>query len=697
MSESASKRQRRSAEREEDDSNDGHQEAVMDTDGQQQQQQQQPAATASHTTHSIDLEAFAQQFSQIPVVVANVFSFVSLHLVAALPQRLWCHVGCQITQLVMDTHDTAERRFWCGLSFADAFEWGRRLTRLRSIVVKYPWTLTLPGRQRHTYEYRNLSPVIEKLVTALVEGHSEGRRGAAATAAGQPAPTTLESIDISEGSIITGDKAEGRDIRAATEPSAALSPPLNPPPTLTSLTSIMIPGYGPSCPGHGRHWQLPSLETVQVVRGTVYPEMLGGLVATSRCLKELHVECSTYAMADSLRRIPTATAGQPGPLSQLEDIGTLRMSSADSLEGLQAVLVDRGCRSIKKLSVKLEGSYITSSIFATLSAIESFARAVCVSPDIVDIKRADDFDLSLLCDVPTRPEPSLFVQKHIQQLAAGAACVAFDVDPQHFATPLDTPSPAAIVLAQCLTFPNVKDVAVVDQDDWEPDDDGELDVYAGDELDDDAGQPDPLVLDSIPDNAFPDASGLRCHSRKGLAIGRRLLTKMPAVKRITLGRSTEEQAVGMLQAVGGERDLECFEATSVTGVGEGGLTWGDMADQLPTIKRLDLRVEVPEDLGDGDAAGEFGIACVKSLLKIRGIEELKFAVRPADTFKRLVEERTNGDTIEGLEGRFDIEWGWTDVHDERSDGDAIEGLEARYGIRWEGDEEDALTLKPLGT
>jgi len=141
------------------------------------------------------------------------------------------------------------------------------------------------------------------------------------------------------------------------------------------------------------------------------------------------------------------------------------------------------------------------------------------------------------------------------------------------------------------------------------------------------------------------------------AIGSRLVTKMPVVKSIDLMEPTEEQAVGVLQAVGVDKSLECFEAICVTDVGEGGLAWGDMADQLPAIKRLDLRVEVPEDLGDGDAAGEFGIVCVKSLLKIRGIEELKFAVRPADTFKRLVEERTNGDTVEGLEGRFEyIAW-----------------------------------------
>ncbi|CEM01744.1 unnamed protein product [Vitrella brassicaformis CCMP3155] len=72
---------------------------------------------------------------------------------------------------------------------------------------------------------------------------------------------------------------------------------------------------------------------------------------------------------------------------------------------------------------------------------------------------------------------------------------------------------------------------------------------------------------------------------------------------------------------------------------------------------MDVSVDVPEDLGDGDAAGEFGIACVKSLLKIRGIKELWFQPTPNEAFKRLVNERTNGDAIEGLEGRYAISWG----------------------------------------
>ncbi|CEM01765.1 unnamed protein product [Vitrella brassicaformis CCMP3155] len=135
--------------------------------------------------------------------------------------------------------------------------------------------------------------------------------------------------------------------------------------------------------------------------------------------------------------------------------------------------------------------------------------------------------------------------------------------------------------------------------------------------------PDPLVIDLMPLDAFPNAYRFEVNHEKGSVIGSKLVTRMPAC---------------------------------VTGVCEGGLAWGDRAEQLPTITRLDVSVLVPRDLGDGDAAGEFGIACVKSLLKIRGIKVLKLCVQ-SGAFKRLVEERTNGDTVEGLEGRFEyIAW-----------------------------------------
>ncbi|CEM34804.1 unnamed protein product [Vitrella brassicaformis CCMP3155] len=609
-----SKRQRRPAEGEKDDLEEGHKNAAA--------------------SHSIDLEAFAQRFSQIPVVVAYVFSFLSLHLVAALPRRLWRHVGCQITQLVVGAYDTAERRFWCGLSFSDAFEWGRQLTRLESIIVEYPRGLFIqrstPAGRPYGCDSRTLPQMSDKAVTALVEGHSEG----------QPSRPTIGQLHYSEGKTVTISEDEYRYIRAEREQCATL--PLDPALTLTSITSIT--GIPTLCPGRGRHWQLPSLERVQI-EGPVGAQMLGEVVATSRCLKQLQVECTPDVMADSLRCIPVTADGKSGPLSQLEDIGTLKVFTwrAAGLERLQAVLVDRGCRAIKELSVDLGEAEIDGNMFKTLSAIDTFTRTVCVSPGIpVDIKVNGRFNLSLVCEVPTRPAPSFFVQKHIQQLAAKSLRASFSLRPRHLTTPLDTPSTAAIALAECLTFPEVRDVVITKSHDWGPDADAE--------------QPDPVMIDSMANNAFPAASSLSVHTCKGHVIARRLLSKMPAVRRIELTHPTEEQAVNVLQTVGGERELEYFHATWVKGVGVGGVTWGDMTDQLPAIERLFTTIEAPEDLGDGDAAGEFGITCVKTLLKFRGLKGLDFRSEPSDAFKRLVDERTNGNAIDGLEGRYDISW-----------------------------------------
>ncbi|CEM01743.1 unnamed protein product [Vitrella brassicaformis CCMP3155] len=558
-SEAVAKRQRRVGGEEETSS----EEAMPDGPHQQQ------PATASHVPHSIDLEAFAQRFSHIPVVVAYVFSFVSLHLVAALPQRLWRHVGCQITLLVMDTHDTAERRFWCGLSFSDAFEWGRRLTRLMSIVARYPSFFAIPrdGPAMRRKSPECLMHILSSVVPMVVEGHCEGQRAAAA-AAGQPAGGTLESIEYSEfNTAIAIDDDESRELQRIRrrQKKGSLPPPLDPPPTLTSLTSITgIPGdeesiHGPrqpAFPGRRRKWRLPSLERVQAEwTATALGGELGDMVGASRRLKELQVHSNPDSMANTLRRLPVAEAGQPGPLSQLEDledVGTLTFVAMDDFisfdewrEGLgrlQTALVDRGCRSIKRFKAKFEMEPIDRRIFPTLSAIETFTRTVCVKPDIpVDIgitlseehlHETEYFDLSLLCDVPTRPEPSPFIQRHIQQMAAASLGAFFTIRPHHLTTPLDTPSPAAIALAESLTFTKVLDVVITEDDHV---------VYPEEEV-----QPDPVVLDHLPHNAFPAARRLIVNSREGKVMGRKIVHKMPAVTEIELRADpTSEQAVGM--------------------------------------------------------------------------------------------------------------------------------------------------------
>uniref|UniRef100_A0A7S1JQ32 Uncharacterized protein n=1 Tax=Vitrella brassicaformis TaxID=1169539 RepID=A0A7S1JQ32_9ALVE len=144
---------------------------------------------------------------------------------------------------------------------------------------------------------------------------------------------------------------------------------------------------------------------------------------------------------------------------------------------------------------------------------------------------------------------------------------------------------------------------------------------------------------------------------------------MPVLAKIEIGGSwelvetsegvPEADAVRVLEAVGADRHLDLFrvdDSCFVTGVGEGGVTWGERTDELPSMEKLELSVEVPEHLADSDAAGEFGITCVRSLLKIRGLKELALEPRPWSAFARLVQERRHGDSIEGVPGRFVIGW-----------------------------------------
>jgi len=414
---------------------------------------------------------FAQRFIQIPAVIGCVFSFLSIHLAAELPRRLWKHVGSHILNLVVDTYDTAERRFWCGLTglaFADALALGRLLTQLRSIVFIYPRNSRVnprkpfpdfPDRRRGYWATRGnwwgfISPLSHAhdepfhkavlsagtdIIAVLVEGHCEEQR-AAAVAPGPPARGTLESIEfIKGGRTLVIEEDEYDELTSIRRQAAAdgLPAPLDPPPSLDALSTIKGIGHHDFY-RHDRHWQLPSL----------------------RCLKDLR--CTPNSLAGSLARISVAEAGQAGPLAQLEDIGVLDMRDPrngddgilaygkwkEGLDGLKTVLDDRGCHSLKNVSVRFESMSFDTDFLAALSAIETFKQTVCVcAADIPVHIKIPVFDLSVLCDVglSTRPEPepSPAVERRIQQMAADTPWAAFFVAPHHLTTPLDTPSPAA--------------------------------------------------------------------------------------------------------------------------------------------------------------------------------------------------------------------------------------------------------------
>ncbi|CEM11842.1 unnamed protein product [Vitrella brassicaformis CCMP3155] len=644
------------------------------------------ASSSTKTSHSVDLDAFARQFTGIPAIIGCVFSFLSLHLMAQLPKRLWRHVGARVTRLFINTCNGAERRFWCGLSFDAAFSFGRLLTQIECIVIRFPSgsyvRIRIPpsscGRTSSGPSIRYSRILIRRgadIVTALVEGHCDRQRG-------QAARSTLESIEFSTSQLRLSLDDDEYDQAESVWQHAALAPPLDTPPTLHSLTSISGFGEHDFMPAsfyrQDRHWQLPSLQRLQTLADR--PSDRDGqpcwgvprlLLRACRSLREVDMAMPPGHVAEALAEIPIAQDGQPGPLSQLQDIGPLICMHhhpvdvitagynagctiippdewAAGVGRLQGVLVARGCRSIKSVTVDLGWHEpVDSSMFEALSAIEAFTRTV--------YDRLL-FDLSLLCDVPVHPVASPFVRRHLLQMAADVSKVSFLIQPQHVTAPLDTPTPAAKALAQAMRFPKATSVKVIDFPDME-------------ELEADTPPPDPLVIDELPDAAFPTASRLTIGRSLGSVIERKLVTKMPVLAKIEIGGSwelvetsegvPEADAVRVLEAVGADRHLDLFrvdDSCFVTGVGEGGVTWGERTDELPSMEKLELSVEVPEHLADSDAAGEFGITCVRSLLKIRGLKELALEPRPWSAFARLVQERRHGDSIEGVPGRFVIGW-----------------------------------------
>jgi len=201
--------------------------------------------TASHT---VDMRAFAHRFSSIPVLIGCVFSFLPLHLLAQLPQGLCRRVSSQITRLVIDTYGRAERLFWCRLPFADAFAWGRRLTQLIAIVIRFPQPSGLPYVTGEAYA-KDLIDKVAGNVIVLVEGHCEGpSAGAAAAAAGQSPHSTLESIEFNEIDLSTRfiDSDEYREVRAIGQQAAAFPRPSTlPPPSTPSRPSPASPVAAP--------------------------------------------------------------------------------------------------------------------------------------------------------------------------------------------------------------------------------------------------------------------------------------------------------------------------------------------------------------------------------------------------------------------------------------------------------------------
>jgi len=89
-----------------------------------------------------------------------------------------------------------------------------------------------------------------------------------------------------------------------------------------------------------------------------------------------------------------------------------------------------------------------------------------------------------------------------------------------------------------MTFLKAEQVQVFKHDggDWHPDAQAE--------------PPNPAVVDQLPDGAFPAASQLYICWREGHVVGKKLASRMPALREIEVREAMEADAVGVLEAVG---------------------------------------------------------------------------------------------------------------------------------------------------
>ncbi|CEM05699.1 unnamed protein product, partial [Vitrella brassicaformis CCMP3155] len=420
-------------------------------------------------------------FASIPYdVLALTLALLPLDLLSAaagasltpVDTREWEVLAANYTHLIID-HDDASATFFEKLSFAAAYEWGRRLPHLRSITVRHP---------------RLLAAWCLRVVIGIVEGHAEaraalvaGRREEGRIPEGSLESITFEPDEDHEEDIEQADKdsesfREDHELppdelesestqkaRAGINKALSLLPrPSTPSPYLPAVRSIVGLAKDHNAMAD-REWQTPALEMVtetvvtehDCVHGVAYGldmTTLGKIIQTSERLQELVVTMEPDPLADALSMVPLVAVGEGGRLvgrlAGLRSIGTLLIDGTESqdagLTRLKSVLLERGCRSFECLSVEfcpvkaIAWPWMGGPLFATISALESFQKALGGPPvafrtpppptAFVLQGHSDTFFLRDLLDVPDSPSP-LFVET-LQHLARRTRKVEICFSPQ---------------------------------------------------------------------------------------------------------------------------------------------------------------------------------------------------------------------------------------------------------------------------
>ncbi|CEL99770.1 unnamed protein product [Vitrella brassicaformis CCMP3155] len=511
----------------------------------------------------------------------------------------------QQTHITIDCSDEDDRYFWESMTPEQAFQLGKRLVNLTAITLVQPrgdrlWCLDT--------------------MMSVVEGHAAGRREVCEKKGQQHMPKgSLETIHFT-----TADSQLLNSTRPS--PPSRLPPPAPPPtlhalsPTLHSLRTVTGAVRHHSVLAH-KGWCMPALEYVD--QDGWDADELGQFISSSSSLKEVGGRRRTWdEWAGVFEHFPITPAGQPGPLRHLERIGGIEWFRGDEwgVRRLQDVLTSRGCRkSLRRLDVEVCPFDFDDSLSALL-AVDGFINTCCTSPDVpltVTVVCDTAFELALFYAVEFPPRPSPFIKTAIQEAARQADEVYWNFLSEHDIThPLNSPSEAAIEIAQSLTFAKVEWVSVHNADGFVP--------PPG------TTPPIPTIINHLP--PFPRARELRVHS--GLvaaAAGRLLAEKMPReVLRVEFGRGVSaEDRRGVLEGLGEGGGLhtvrvgvELGEVRAVS-LTQGGAFDGWGSSRLPSIREIRMYLEVSDEL-EPLAAAELIRSGLSTLLTagVRGLRRV---------------------------------------------------------------------------
>ncbi|CEM31525.1 unnamed protein product [Vitrella brassicaformis CCMP3155] len=376
---------------------------------------------------------------------------------------------------------------------------------------------------------------------------------------------------------------------------------------------------------------------------------LGQFISSSRSLRRVDGSFGGGVWARVFDRIPVAPTGQQGgPLAQLESIGTIVAddNEAAAIDRLREVLLARGCRrSLEQLHVRFYGAHVGRRTLPVLLALDRLV-GTCCRPDApltftTTGRTGSDLSIFYHPHFPTRPSPSF--KTMLQQLAQQATSVYYIFTQDGLANPHANPGKSAIDIASSLSFDEAETVEVLNAGGFHPP----------------ANTPSlhPTIITHLQPFST-QATRLCVASGLGGAVGELLAAKMPKEVRVVdveRGLGGEER-VGVLAALEREREVDTV-VMGAAGVDQ----LVEAAGRLPTIKSLDSKLPVADDVEDASSLVRGRLSSV--IPHIRGLQGVRLTVERAiagqhDSILASLPLGANIDafSVRGIGGSVDATW-----------------------------------------